>query len=106
MSISDFKDCFTDTIAHEPLISRDRHGLPVYGTSTSIKGRLVRKRSHVRRPDGSETISKGYFWLAVINTPIRDEDRITLADGLSPPILLIEEYPDEDGLHHFKLFFG
>lgn len=106
MTISEFKDCFTDKVTHEPFVSRDRHGLPTYGTSTVLTGRLVRKRTHVRANDGSEQVSKGYFWLGSITTSIKEEDRMTFADGLTPPILVVEEYPDESGLHHIKVFFG
>ena len=74
-------------------------------TSASYRGRYVRRNQMVRDDAGDEVVSRSQLWLfgAPSLTP---RDKITLPDGTTPVILAVERYPDDNGAHHEKVFFG
>ena len=105
MGVSDWSDMFPDTITVKQLSSRDEYGKPTYGSGTDYSGRVVYKNSMVRSREGEEVLAKGHVWLK--GTPTIDpEDQLLLPDSTTPPILSTEKYPDEDGDHHVKVYFG
>ena len=92
------------TITHEESSSRNEYGKPNHGSAASYSARVVYKNDLVRADDGAEKVSKGYVWIQ--GTPsVTPQDRITLPDGTTPTILSVEEFPDEDGSHHVKVYF-
>lgn len=105
MAIKDFLDMMPDTITHEPLTGRDDYGKPTHGASVEYPARVVYKAKWLEAKDGSQVLAKAIVWIGGIPT-ISPEDKIVLPDSTTPPILSIERYPDEDGLHHVKVFFG
>ena len=96
------------TVTVEPHSGRDQYDAPSYGTAQTIaNSRVVYRRRWIRRADGTEVMSRGVVWLGAIPSPVIDpEVRITLPDGSTPPVLDVEELPDEDGAHHIKVTFG
>jgi hypothetical protein len=105
MAVSDFLDLMPATISHAPLVSRDAFGLPTYGSDTEYRARVIYKPTHVRGPAANIVLAKGVVWIAGTPT-IGSEDRLTLPDGTTPPILAAARIPDEDGDHHCKIYFG
>jgi hypothetical protein len=105
MTVADFLDFMPVTVSHAALASRDGYGKPTFGTATSYSARVLNRHVLVKDRQGREVIARTVVWLA--GTPTIDpEDRVTLADGTTPPILAVEKYPDEAGAHHVKLFLG
>jgi hypothetical protein len=105
MPIVEFLDLMPATVSHAPFVSRDEFGAPTYGASTDYRARVIYKPTHVRGPAANIVLAKGVVWIA--GTPgIQSEDRITLPDGTTPPILAVARIPDENGAHHEKAFFG
>jgi len=107
MSVSDFADMMVHTITHEEFASRDAYGVKVYGSPVTYLSRVVYKRTLMRADDGSEIVAKGMVWLLGYPT-INTEDRITLPDSTTPPILDVEIFTDElsSHNHHTKIYFG
>lgn len=106
MSISDFADMMPHTVTHEEFASRDEYGLPAYGSPASLKARVSYRPHKVRTPAGDEVVARGEVWLNTAGTTVDTEDRITLPDGSTPPILSVDGLSDELGAHHAKVHFG
>ena len=105
MSIDDFLDCMPDTVIHSEFSSRDAYNVPTYGSPVSYSARVVEKPTWVRAFNGSEVVARGWVWIgaALIVNP---QDQLQLPDGTTPPLLAAEHYPDENGDHHTKVFYG
>lgn len=110
MPISDWHDCMRQTVTVETHGERDDYGAPTYNDPVSVpNSRVVYKEFWLRKPNGSEVLAKGMVWLGTYMR-IGVEDKITLPDGTSHPILQSESYSDEaaasDVAHHTKVIFG
>jgi hypothetical protein len=106
---SAFEDLMTDTVV---VASRAASTSPAFsGTHTwstaasTYQARWVRKPSFVNGPDGQVIEISSVAWVASTGT-LHPTDRFTLPDGSAPPVVSIEAYPDDDGLHHTKVMFG
>lgn len=86
--------------------SRNLYGVTTFATlSSPFRGRYVRKNRMVRTVSGDEVVSRSHFYFH--GTPgLEPEDKVTLPDGTSPPILSVESYPDDHGSHHEVAYFG
>lgn len=105
MAIEDFLDLMPHTVSHAELAGRDDYGKPTYGSAVDYQARVTYKNQKVRASDGSEVVARGVVWIG--GTPIiSTDDQLTLPDGSSPIILSFEQYADEIGAHHTKIFFG
>lgn len=82
-------------------------GRPSWSTAapTTYTARWVRQPSVVSQNDGSVIEVESYAWIksTVMLSP---RARYTLPDGSTPPVVAVEGYPDQDGLHHVKVVFG
>ncbi len=105
MSVNDWLDMMVHTCSHAALSSRDASGVPTYGSATSYSCRVVYKNQRVLSSDGNEVVARGMIWFAGV-PDIDPNDKITMPDGSAPPIISVERYTDEVGLHHTKVFFG
>lgn len=105
MSVGDWNDLMPHTITVAELSGRDGYGAPAYGSEASYTARVIYKPTKVRGPEGNDVVAKGLVWIS--GTPTIDtEDRLTLPDGSTPPIMAVDRIPDEDGEHHVKVYFG
>lgn len=105
MAIADFLPLMIDTIQLAPFTGRNDYGKPTYGAQTPYRSRVVYESHNVRTSDGNEVVARGRVWIA--GTPaITAEDQLTLPDATTPPVLVIEKYPDTVGMHHVKVSFG
>lgn len=105
MPISDWFDLMPDTITVEPFLSRDSYGVPSYSASTNYKSRVIQKPTRVLAANGEEVVAKGVIWVGA-SPGITAEDRITLPDGSTPPIISVSSIPDDSGDHHEKVFYA
>ncbi len=108
MAISDWSDVMPDTITHEAVLTRDEYGKPAtFDTIVSYQARVTgaNKRVPSRTPGGQDAIASVAVWSAKISG-LKLDDRITLPDGTTPPILSYDHVGDEKGDHHTKILFG
>ncbi len=88
------------------------YGEPTFtGSTVSYRARIVTKLGYVRDAAGEEVSYNTVAWIRSTGTAsITVSDRITLPTGAAPstrpPIVGIERYPDEDGVHNTKVYFG
>jgi len=100
----------TDTVTWSTASTLSQYGVPTWaGTGHSMAARIVTRHDEIRDADGQVRAARATVWCASTNgstfIPTVD-DRITLPDGTTPPILTVETYPDEIGTHHHKIAIG
>jgi hypothetical protein len=87
-------------------VSTDGYGTATWSSSTrSHRCRVVEKQTLVHTFDGDEQVARTVAWVRSTST-FGPWDKITLPDGTHPRLLAVEEYPDEQGHHHSRLYFG
>lgn len=87
-------------------VSTDGYGTASYSSSTaSYRCRVVEKQTLVHTFEGDEQVARTVAWVRSTST-FGPWDKVTLPDGTTPRLLAVEDYPDEDGHHHQKLYFG
>lgn len=106
MPVSDWADMMPHTVTYAAVSGRDAYGKPTYGTAVTYRARVVYKQTRiVNRLNGQDAIATGVVWLAAKILPSLDA-QVVLPDGSTPTILNWEVFPDEEGDHHTKLYFG
>ena len=105
MPVSAFFPLMPHTVNIAPYVSRNSFGKPTYGADVAYRARVVYKNIHIRVSDGSEKVARGIVYLgsAVVISP---EDRVTLPDATTPPVLASHNYADDVGAHHTQIYFG
>ncbi len=106
-----FEACFED-LMHDVIVVANPTGLDNYGrpsgfgANVNVICRLQLGDMYVRNFHGESATSvlrafcKG-------DVDVREDSRITLPDGTTPPVFTFRKYPDEAGdIHHTVLFFG
>lgn len=93
------------TVTISTRASHNNYGEPSYGSGTSYRARVLNAPAFKRGAGGETVEIQTTVWVASTGT-ISVDDRITLPDGTTPPIVLVERVPDEDGTHHHKLGLG
>ncbi len=115
MPASDWLDLCPQTIVWQPMTGRDSYGKPVWGALQRFRGRRVLSNKRVAayergtKGQGPEVISSSQIW--ILDTPNVKYDDAVFVDGDDannpPPILSIEQYPDETGQNLFtKIMLG
>jgi hypothetical protein len=107
---TEFEEFYTDEVTRSPYTGQDGYGQPSHGVATIHLCRVVHKPQVIRQGGTGEVqdtirevISTAQIYThADIGWDLRD--KVTLADGASPKILQIVNYPDEDGPHHSVVF--
>ena len=94
----------TVTVSSFSALSTDGYGVRSYSAGTSYPARVVRTNELVRNFEGIETVSNVTAWVNSTGT-LSPEDRFTLPDATSPPLLALDGFPDEDGIHHYRARF-
>lgn len=116
MSITDYLDCMPQTVTLAAKSGRDGYGAPSYASGTDYRARVVYKDKLIRRQEDGEVqeiAARGHVWFGPPTSDLTDTtppivnvgDKITLPDSTAPPVILVEQFPDEDGLHHVKAYF-
>ena len=86
-------------------VSTDGYATEVYGTGSTFKARVVRKQSLVRTFAGTEELAHTTVWIASTST-FAPSVQITVNGTTRGPLMALEAFPDSDGVHHTKAFFG
>ncbi len=102
--INDFKELMTVTVTVAPLSSQDGFSKPTYGAAVSFKARVVREHKLVRDKEGQEVVSTAQCWING-NPVISPEAQVTLEDATTPAVVMIEQFQDERGPSHTKIYF-
>jgi hypothetical protein len=85
------------TVTHKAFVSTDGYGKARYAaTGVSIDGFLSREQRRVVTMDGRE-VASSFNLVIPRNYAIAMQDRITLPDGTSPPILALKASLDDTG---------
>ena len=105
---SDFStEMFRQTVTVAAVASRNADGSVNYSTSATSYAARVRKTAKQMRDQSGQVVMAGHVvWLASTGT-IDPNSKVTLPDGLTPPVLQVDSYPDEDGAyHHNRILLG
>lgn len=103
---AEFLTLMPSTITVATQASRAADGHVTYSTATSTyRCRIVKANQNIRGADGTWVMVGWIAWVASTGY-LSVQDKYTLPDGTSPPVLAIETITDEDGPHHNKVFFG
>jgi hypothetical protein len=100
-SFADYKDLATDEVELAQFLSRDEYGAPSYGSPVTYTARVVYNSRQVHDAKGNLRMSQGFVWMEYLAT-LTEEDQITLPDGSTPEILMVNKYIG----HHSKVTFG
>jgi len=104
---SEFDSLLSDGVSTRTLasVSTDGYGTAVMATGSTFKGRHVRKQQLVRTFAGTEELSTSQLWIASTSTFAASIEFVVNGSTIGP-LMSLEAYPDEDGVHHSKAFFG
>jgi hypothetical protein len=93
------------TVTVAPFVSRTSYGVPTYGAAVGYRARVSNKSQLVRNANAEEVVARGNVILATV-APITVSDKVTLPDGTTPLILVVNVESDETGPIYTKLFFA
>jgi hypothetical protein len=100
----------TDTVTWSTGSTISQYGVPSFSTAShSMAARIVDRYDEIRDADGQVRAARGTVWCASTSASTYRpsvDDRITLPDGTTPPVLRVETYPDEVDTHHHKVTIG
>ena len=104
---TEFDELFNDGVSTNTLasVSTDGYGTPVMATGSTFKGRWVRKQQLIRTFAGTEELSQSQLWVASTTTFAPSIEFVVNGSTVGP-LMSLEAFPDEDGIHHTKAFFG
>ena len=104
---TEFESLMPDGVSTRTLasVSTDGYGTPVMATGSTFKARFVRKQQLVRTFAGTEELSQSQLWIASTSTFAASVEFVVNGSTVGP-LMSLEAYPDEDGVHHSKAFFG
>lgn len=105
-AIATFRDFMTQRIILEPLLRRDEYGAGEFGAKATYRCRIVGKVKRILNGAGVEVPAMATVYLGSFVEAATPEWRITLEDGSQPPILSVNQFPDERGGHHTVLYLG
>jgi hypothetical protein len=97
------REMLTETVTQTPYTGQDSYGTPSYGASFTRPARVEYKVRRVVDQSGQEKASRARVFLAG-DQPVEMQDRLTLEDNTSPPILVLYRVRDVDGsVSHFEV---
>lgn len=103
----DFDGMLAQTVVITTRSGHNAYGEPSWAAAGStFRARIVAKPGFARSAQGEVVAVKSVIWVASTGT-ITVDDRVTLPDGTTPPVVAVESYPDEDGASYFsKIMLG
>lgn len=100
----DLLETMTDYVTVEPKVDQDAYTKPVYGErSEPIRCRIDGQQKLVRDTQGRTVVSTLTI-IASRPVDIKVGDRVTLGDGTQPPVLAIDQMPDERGAYYTVIY--
>lgn len=112
--VDDFDDLCPFTICWQPVVARNVYGKPItYGATQTFRGRRSYKYSRVAsyergtKGQGPEAISESQIWiLGAANVQYEDNVFVQGDTQPYPPVLSVQQVPDETGAVYTKIFLG
>lgn len=99
-------DLMIESISVAAVASKDAYGKRTWGSPSTISNCRVQTGDHkILDSLGQEKVANGRIYVPGAPT-LTLNDKITLPDGSSPPILSIERFGDENGSHHSVIHYG
>ncbi len=86
-------------------VSTDGYGTAVYDTGSTSKARVVRTQELVRTFAGTEELARTTVWIASTST-FQPDVQIVVNGSTEGPLMALDSFPDQDGIHHSKARFG
>lgn len=103
---SALSDLMIDSITIANSSSLDAYGKHSYATPTTVSHCRVQTGAHkVTDQDGQEIVATGKVYVAGVPT-VTPESKITLPDGSTPRVLIVDRFADERGSHHTCIHYG
>lgn len=104
---NDFNEMLSAILLCSTFKSLDGYGQSAFSTSaTTYSAHISYRQKLVSDMDGKERMS---LMNAIINCTgvVNADDKWTLPDGTSPPVIAVEQFSDTGpGLHHSRVWFG
>ncbi len=94
-----------DTITVAPATGRTASGTATFGAPVSLTCKVDWKRQVYPSATGRDVVGRGIVYLPAVHPEITTEDRVTLPDGSSPPLLGVQTFDDEAGPCYTTLIF-
>lgn len=107
MSFEDeFLDCMPQTVVVNAVGALDVRSKPSFSTvGTTYAALIQQEQTLVRTLDGTEKMAETTAHINCTGT-INPQDKITLSNGDTRPILAVETLSDQEGQHHVALHLG
>lgn len=90
--------------------SRKSDGSPAYSASgTTYRGRVNQTSRHVRDTNGNVIMAAQVAWIAstgALNANSRYRLPAGTGGSTTPPVLRVDNFSDEDGVNHHRVWFG
>lgn len=104
---SEFLPMMRETITLTAQSSLDRYGKQSFAASgTSYRARLIWEERILRDKEGREIVESGRAIIYGVASSATPQWRITLPDGSTPKITMVDTIQDEFGDHHSVIGFG
>jgi hypothetical protein len=91
----------TETVTHEAYQGQDGYGSPLYGAAALRPCRVEYRVSRIVTAQGEERTSNTRIFFDT-DFELKLRDRIVLADGTAPQMLMIYRPPDEFGNIYYQ----
>ena len=99
-------DIMIETITLASVSAKDSYGKRTWNSASSITNCRVQSGTYkVRDSAGVEVIAQGKVYVPGSPT-VTVNDKLTLPDSTTPPILAIDRLGDQDSAHHVVLYYG
>lgn len=106
MSIEEFFDLMPHRVTFEPLVGTNLYAKGGYGDPIVVEhARVVYENVKTTDDTGQDVIARGKIYLGGV-FGVTPKHRATLPDGTHPPIVRVNQYPDESGAHHEVVLFA
>ena len=85
--------------------TRTKHGVLSFSAASTYQARVVSVSAEDLSQNGSVSEVRTYVYVHSTATFPAD-CKVTLPNGTSPPLLRIEQFPDDDGLYYQRFAMG
>lgn len=103
---TEFRELMPSTITVSTVATLGVGGAPTFSTSASTyRARVVNTNRQVFDSRGQVQTAAYEAWIASTGI-LSVTSKFTLPDGATPPVLRVDVFPDPDGHHHNRVFFG
>ena len=108
MGISkEFLPMMREVITLRAQTALDKYGKQSFATgATSYNARIMCEERILRDKDGREIVESGRAIIYGVAASVTPQWQITLPDGSTPKITMVDTIQDEDGDHHSVIGFG